>query len=160
MRSPTWASLSPARTPGLAAYHIGSQVATVAFVPASGLAQTAIAQVFVPDLSGTALDYTVLYLQILAYGYWALGAIYTVEAGFNGAGNTDVSMYSTLTQYWAVRIPVALVGASVLDLGVAAVFWGVTLSNVAAALWLAGYFRVSTDRGMLARAAEDATASD
>jgi len=189
---------------GLAAYHIGAQVATVAFVPASGVAQAAtsiigqnlgadqpsrarratwigvaiavvglsvfgviqwlvpapIAQVFVPDLSGTALEYTVLYLQILAYGYWALGAIYTVEAGFNGAGNTDVSMYSTLTQYWAVRIPVALVGAYVLDLGVAAVFWGVTLSNVAAALWLAGYFHLSADRGMLDRAADDAAASD
>ncbi|WP_123535875.1 MATE family efflux transporter [Halosimplex salinum] len=189
---------------GLAAYHIGSQVATVAFVPAQGVAQAAtsvvgqnlgaeqpvrarratwigvaiaavglsvfgviqwfvpapIAQVFVPDLSGQALEYTVLYLQILAYGYWALGVIYTVEAGFNGAGNTDVSMYSTLAQYWAVRLPVALVGAYVLDLGVAAVFWGVTLSNVAAALWLAGYFYLSTDRGMLDQAATEAAASD
>jgi putative MATE family efflux protein len=189
---------------GLAAYHIGSQVATVAFVPAQGVAQAAtsvvgqnlgaeqpsrarratwvgvgiaavglsvfgviqwfvpapIAQVFVPDLSGQALEYTVGYLQILAYGYWALGAIYTVEAGFNGAGNTDVSMYSTLAQYWGVRIPVALLGAYVLDLGVAAVFWGVTLSNVAAALWLAGYFYLSADRGMLSRAATDAAASD
>ncbi|WP_436927782.1 MATE family efflux transporter [Halosimplex amylolyticum] len=189
---------------GLAAYHIGSQVATVAFVPAQGVAQAAtsvvgqnlgaeqpsrarratwtgvaiaavgltvfgaiqwvfpasIAQVFVPDLSGQALEYTVLYLQILAYGYWALGAIYTVEAGFNGAGNTDVSMYSTLAQYWAVRLPVALVGAYVLDLGVAAVFWGVTLSNAAAALWLAAYFYRSADRGMLHRAADDAAASD
>jgi len=189
---------------GLAAYHIGSQVATIAFVPAQGVAQAAtsvvgqnlgaeqpsrarratwfgvgiaavglsvfgviqwfvpapIAQVFVPDLSGQALEYTVLYLQILAYGYWALGAIYTVEAGFNGAGNTDVSMYSTLAQYWAVRLPVALLGAYVFDLGVAAVFWGVTLSNVAAALWLAGYFYLSADRGMLSRAATDAAASD
>jgi len=186
----------------LAAYHIGSQVATVAFVPAQGLAQAAtsvvgqnlgaeqpsrarratwvgaaiaaigltvfgalqwvvpapIAHVFVPDLSGQALEYTVLYLQILAYGYWALGVIYTVEAGFNGAGNTDVSMYSTLAQYWAVRLPVAAVGAYVLDLGVAAVFWGVTLSNVAAALWLTGYFYRSTDDGMLARAADEAAA--
>ncbi|WP_415379787.1 MATE family efflux transporter [Halosimplex sp. TS25] len=189
---------------GLAAYHIGSQVATIAFVPATGVAQAAtsivgqnlgaeqpsrarratwigvaiavvglsvfgavqwlvpapIAQVFVPDLSGQALEYTVLYLQILAYGYWALGAIYTVEAGFNGAGNTDVSMYSTLAQYWAVRLPVALVGAYILDLGVAAVFWGVTLSNVAAALWLAAYFYRSADRGMLHQAADEAAASD
>ncbi|QPV64711.1 MATE family efflux transporter [Halosimplex litoreum] len=186
----------------LAAYHIGSQVATVAFVPAQGLAQAAtsvvgqnlgaerpararratwvgaaiaavgltvfgavqwvvpapIAHVFVPDLSGQALSYTVLYLQILAYGYWALGVVYTVEAGFNGAGNTDVSMYSTLAQYWAVRLPVALVGAYVLDLGVAAVFWGVTLSNVAAAVWLSGYFYRSADGGMLDRAADEAAA--
>ncbi|WP_459193299.1 MATE family efflux transporter [Halosimplex sp. J119] len=188
----------------LAAYHIGSQVATVAFVPATGVAQAStsvvgqnlgaeqpsrarratwigvaiaavglsvfaviqwffpapIAQVFVPDLSGQALEYSVLYLQILAYGYWALGVIYTVEAGFNGAGNTDVSMYSTLAQYWAVRLPIAVVGAYVLDLGVAAVFWGVTLSNIAAALWLAGYFYRSTDRGMLRQAADEAAPSD
>ncbi|MFB6139488.1 MAG: MATE family efflux transporter [Halosimplex sp.] len=198
-----WVASAVGGPAGLAAYHIGSQVATVAFVPAQGLAQAAtsvvgqnlgaeqpsrarratwvgiaiaavalalvgavqwlvpapIAHVFVPDLSGQALEYTVLYLQILAYGYWALGAIYTVEAGFNGAGNTDVSMYSTLVQYWAVRLPVALVGAYVLDLGVAAVFWGVTLSNVAAALWLAAYFYRSTDRGMLDRAADDAAAN-
>ena len=189
---------------GLAAYHIGSRVATVAFVPAQGIAGAAtsvvgqnlgaenpsrarratwvsaaiaavglsvfglvqwllpvpIARVFVPDLSGTALVYTVLYLQILAYGYWALGAIYTVESGFNGAGKTKVSMVSTLIQYWLVRLPVAVVGAYVLELGVAAVFWAVTLSNVAAACWLAGYFRYSTDRGMLERAAREAAGGE
>jgi putative MATE family efflux protein len=188
----------------LAAYHIGSQVATVAFVPATGIAQAAtsvvgqnlgaekpsrarratwigvtiaavglsvfgvvqwflpapIARVFVPDISGATLEYTVLYLQVLAYGYWALGAIYTVEAGFNGAGNTDISMYSTLAQYWAVRLPVALVGAYVLDLGAAAVFWGVTLSNVAAALWLAGHYHYSTLNGMNQRASRDAASNE
>jgi putative MATE family efflux protein len=182
---------------GLTAYHVGSQVATIAFVPAAGLGQAAtsvvgqnlgadqpdrasratwlvvavgalgltavalvqwflpgpIARVFVPDLSGTALSYTVAYLQILAYGYWALGVIYTIEAGFNGANRTRVSMVSTLLQYWAIRLPIAAVGAFLLDLGVEAVFWGVTLSNAAAALWLIGYFRYATDRGMLDRAA-------
>ena len=185
---------------GLAAYHIGSQVATVAFVPAAGLggaatsvvgqnlgaerpdrarratwlvvgaaalgltvvaagqwlAPATIAHVFVPDLSGQALAYTVAYLQILAYGYWALGVIYTIEAGFNGADRTRVSMVSTLLQYWVVRLPIAAGGALLLDLGVEAVFWGVTLSNVAAALWLLGYFRYATARGMLGRAAAEA----
>ncbi len=186
-----------AADPGLTAYHIGAQVATVAFVPAQGLGQAAtsvvgqnlgadnpsrarratwlavgvaaagltvfaavqwlvpatVARVFVPDLSGQALAYTVLYLQVLAYGYWALGVIYTVEAGFNGADRTGVSMVSTLLQYWGVRLPVAAAGALLFDLGVAAVFWGVTLSNVAAALWLLGYYRYATGRGMLERAA-------
>jgi putative MATE family efflux protein len=187
---------------GLAAYHIGAQVATIAFVPAQGLGQAStsvvgqnlgadkpgrarratwlgaavaavglsvfgvvqwlfpatVAQVFVPGLSGQALTYTVLYLQILAYGYWALGGIYTLEAGFNGASKTKVSMYSTLLQYWAVRLPVAAVGAFLLGLAqpVAAVFWGVTLSNVAAALWLAGYYWYSTSNGMNRRAADEA----
>jgi putative MATE family efflux protein len=189
---------------GLAAYHIGAQVATVAFVPAQGVASAAtsvvgqnlgadqasraeyatwvavaiaavglglfgvvqwfvpapLAQVFVPDLSGPALSHTVLYLQILALGYPALGVIYTVEAGFNGAGKTSVSMYSTLCQYWLVRLPVAAVGGFVLSVGVAAPFWAVTLSNVAAAVWLVAYFYRSADRGMLDRATESASAAD
>lgn len=183
---------------GLAAYHVGSRVATVAFVPAQGLAQAAtsvvgqnlgaerlerarwatwigvaiaavglgvfgvvqwlfpetIAHVFVPDMAGADLAYTVAYLQILAYGYWALGAIYTVEAGFNGAGETRVSMVSTLVQYWAVRVPVAVVGVYVLTFDVTVVFWAVTLSNVAAAGWLLAYFAYTSRRGLFERAAE------
>ncbi len=185
---------------GLAAYHIGSRVATIAFVPARGLGQAAtsvvgqnlgaekpsrarrvtwlgvvlaalgltafgmiqwlvpasIARVFVPDIAGLDLEYTVLYLQILAYGYWALGVIYTVEAGFNGAGNTTISMYSTLLQYWGVRLPIAFGGVYLLDVGIEAVFWGITLSNVAAALWLVGYFRYATRNDMLRRAVQEA----
>jgi putative MATE family efflux protein len=119
-----------------------------------------IARVFVPDLSGAALANTVLYLQILAVGYPALGAIYTVESGFNGAGNTDISMYSTLCQYWLVRLPVAAVGGFVLAAGVAAPFWAVTASNVAAAAWLVAYFYYSTERGMLDRATDAASTAD
>jgi putative MATE family efflux protein len=188
---------------GLAAYYIGAQVASVAFIPAQGLAQAstsvvgqnlgadrpdrarratwlgvaiaaglltvvavvqwlapaAIATLFVPDLSGEALDLAVLYLQVLAYGYWALGAIYTAEAGFNGASRTNVSMWATLLQYWAVRVPVAAVGALALDFGVAAAFWAVTLSNVAAAVGLMGYYYHSASNGMLRRAAEEAGAT-
>lgn len=182
---------------GLTAYHIGAQVAAVAFVPAQGIGQAAtslvgqnlgagnparagrgtwvavgiatvgllalaavqwvipawIAHLFVPALAGDALVYTVAYLQILAYGYWALGVVYTVEAGFNGADRTTVSMVSTLVQYWLVRLPIAVGGALVLGLGVEAVFWAVTVSNVAAALWLIAYYRYAIGRGMLRRAA-------
>jgi putative MATE family efflux protein len=122
-----------------------------------GLAQwlvpAALARVFVPSLSGEALGLTVFYLQVLAYGYPALGAVYALEAGFNGAGRTRVSMVSTLLQYWAVRLPVAVAGVALLGAGAPAVFWAVTLSNVAAALWLGGYFWHRADRGMLRRAA-------
>jgi Na+-driven multidrug efflux pump len=63
-----------------------------------------------------------------------------------------------MLQYWAVRVPVAVGGAFLLGLEepVVAVFWGVTLSNVAAALWLAGYYHYSTTNGMNRRAAEEA----
>lgn len=189
--------------PGLAAYYIGQQVASVAFVPAQGLAQAAtsvvgqnlgadapdrarratwlgvgiatsilavvgagqwalpelIATLFVPDLSGTALEYAVLYLQILAYGYPALGAIYTGQAGFDGASRTDVGMWATLLQYWTVRLPIAAVGGIALAFGVSAVFWAVTISNVATAVGLLAYYHHSTLNGMLRRAAEEVGAS-
>lgn len=119
-----------------------------------------LAALFVPGIAGEALVYTTAYLQILAYGYWALGAVWTVEAGFNGAGRTDVTMYSTLLQYWTVRVPVAAVGAFVLGYGTLGPFWAVTVSNVVAAVGLCAYFRYSTGAGMLDRAADDATAAD
>jgi putative MATE family efflux protein len=129
----------------------------VTFLLALGAIQwmlpTAIATAFAPALEGDALALTVDYLQILALGYWALGAIYTLESGFNGASKTDVSMYATLAQYWGVRLPIAALGVFVLDYGVLAAFWGVTISNIAAALGLAVYFWYSTDDGMLERAA-------
>jgi Na+-driven multidrug efflux pump len=66
-------------------------------------------------------------------------------------------MYSTLAQYWAVRLPVALGGVFVLDAGIAAVFWAVTFSNVVAAVWLAALFAYSSGEGMLDRAAGETT---
>lgn len=116
----------------------------------------AIALAFVPEISPRGLELSAAYLQILAVGYWALGVIYTVEAGFNGASRTRVSMVSTVLQYWLVRLPVAAVGAFVLGYGVYAVFWGVTLSNIAAALGLCAYFWYGSRHGMLDRAADEA----
>ncbi|MFC6726499.1 MATE family efflux transporter, partial [Halobium palmae] len=115
-----------------------------------------IALLFVPDISADGLELAVAYLQILAVGYWALGAIKTVEAGFNGASRTKVSMVATMLQYWAVRIPLAAGLAFAVDLGAVGVFWAVTLSNVVAALGLCAYFVYSTRTGMLERAAERA----
>jgi putative MATE family efflux protein len=192
--------------PGLTAYYLGWQIATLAFVPPQGLSGAAtsivgqnlgadkperarrvvwlgvaialvglsalgvvqwllpefFARLFVPGLSGDALAYSTEYLRVLAYGYPALGAIYTLEAGFNGASRTKVSMYSTLLQYWTVRLPIAAVGAFVLMAGMSAVFWAVTLSNIAAALGLGVYYWRSTSNGMLRKAAEEAgtTAAD
>lgn len=188
---------------GLAAYTVGSRVATIAFVPAAALGNAAtsvvgqnigaakpdratsatwlsvvggasliglfgvvqwlfpafLANLFVPELSALGLTLSIDYLRILAYGYWALGAIYTVEAGFNGASKTQISMLSTMGQYYLVRVPIALVGAFVLTYGVYSVFWAVTISNVVAAVVLCGYFYYSTENGMLTRAAENTAAS-
>ncbi len=116
-----------------------------------------IAEVFVPGASPAAAELTVDYLRILAYGYPAIGATYLVLAGFNGARRTRTSMVATLLQYWGVRVPVAALGAVTLGLGVLAAFWAVTLSNVLAAVGAAIYYRYASGRGMLERAADEAT---
>jgi putative MATE family efflux protein len=189
---------------GLAAYTVGARIASVAFIPASGLSQAAqsvvgqnigaerpararkttwigvgiaagalsvvgalqwlfpvgLTQLFVPDISTEALSLTVDYLQILAYGYWAIGATYVLRAGFNGARRTRTSMVASLLQYWGVRLPIAVGGIALFGMGVHAVFWAVTLSNVAVAVGLAAYYRYSTESGMLDRAVTRAVADD
>ncbi|WP_255192604.1 MATE family efflux transporter [Natronobeatus ordinarius] len=114
---------------------------------------------FVPDVTAAELELTVEYLRILAYGYWAIGATYLLQAGFNGASRTRTSFVATLLQYWVVRLPVAALLAYPLELGVVGVFWAVTLSNVAAAIGLGLYYWRETANGMNARAASEAAAS-
>ncbi|WP_336035488.1 MATE family efflux transporter [Halobacterium yunchengense] len=139
-----------------------SVAVAVAALSALGAAQWAfpslVAETFAPTLSGDALRLTVAYLQILAVGYWALGAIYTLESGFNGASRTRVSMFATLAQYWGVRLPIAALGVFAFNYTVLAAFWAVTISNVAAAVGLAVFFYYSADRGLLERAADAAGA--
>ena len=190
---------------GLAAYTVGARIASVAFIPASGLsgaAQSVVGQnlgadkpdrarratwvgvaiaaggltvvgaiqwfvpellvnVFVPDMTEDGIELSVRYLQILVFGYWAIGATYLFSAGFNGARRTKVSMVADLVKYWGVRLPIAAVGALWLDYGVLAVFWAVTISNVVGAVGVGFYYYYTTNNGMLKRAAEKArTAAD
>jgi len=189
---------------GLAAYTVGARVASVAFIPASGLSQATqsvvgqnigaerpararkttwvgvgiavgalsvvgalqwlipvvLTQLFVPDVSADALSLTVDYLQILAYGYWAIGATYVLRAGFNGARRTRTSMVASLLKYWGIRLPIAVAGIALFGLGVYAVFWAVTLSNIAVAVGLAAYYRYSAESGMLDRAVTRAVSDD
>lgn len=127
-----------------------------------GLAQLAIprtiATLFVPSLSPQATSLAVEYLTILAYGYPAIGAVYLFQAGFNGARRTQTSLVASLLQYWGMRLPIAVVVGVVLSGGASGVFWAVTISNIAAAVGLAGYYRYSTAGGMLDRAAQAAAA--
>jgi putative MATE family efflux protein len=116
----------------------------------------AVATLFVPDIGAEGLDLARSYLRILAYGYPAIGATYLILAGFNGAGQTRISFLVRMAQYWAVRLPVAALGAVYLDIGVLAVFWAVTLSNVAAAIGAGLYYRYRTQNGMLRQAVEAA----
>jgi len=135
-------------------------------VTAGGLAVVGVVQWFVPgsivtvlapDLGSEAAALSRTYLRVLAYGYPAIGAAYLLEAGFNGARRTRTSFVATLLQFWAVRLPLAAAGALLLGYGVVAVFWAVTLSNVAVAVGLALYYRHEVAGGMLDRAADAAS---
>jgi putative MATE family efflux protein len=128
--------------------------------------------IFVPDISERGLELSVRYLEVLAYGYWAIGATYMLLAGLNGARRTKTSFLVDLGKYWGVRFPIAVaalpagyavsvLGVSVapgLGLGMEAIFWAVTGSNIVAAVAVAAYFRYATTTGMLDRAAEVAAA--
>jgi Na+-driven multidrug efflux pump len=130
-----------------------------------------ITNVFVPDLTPEGFRLTVRYLEILTFGYWAIGATYLFLGGFNGARRTRTSLVVDLLKYWAVRLPIAAlalpVGFSVsllgltmapgFGMGVTAVFWAVTISNVVTAVGVGLYYWYTTRDGMLERAAERAT---
>ena len=134
-----------------------------------------VARLFVPSLAGDGLALTVQYLTILAYGYPAIGVVDALLAGFNGASRTRTSFVADLLKYWAVRLPVAalalpatasvsLLGVTVapgLDLGMPAVFWAVTGSNVVAAVGVGAYYAHAVRGGLFADAAEGVeTATD
>jgi putative MATE family efflux protein len=133
-----------------------------------------VARIFVPNLSGDGLALTVQYLTILAYGYPAIGAVDALLAGFNGASRTRTSFVADLLKYWAVRLPVAalalpatasvsLLGVTVapgLDLGMPAVFWAVTGSNVVAAVGVGAYYARAVRGGLFADVAASEEGDD
>ena len=156
---------------------VGVAIAVAALVAVGAgqwLVPRRLATLFVPGISAAALALTVEYLRVLAYGYWAIGATYLLLAGFNGARRTRTSLVVDLLKYWGVRLPIAVlalpVGYSVtafgvgvapgLGLGVEAVFWAVTGSNVVAALGVGAYFWYTARDGMFERAADRARPAD
>jgi putative MATE family efflux protein len=132
-----------------------------------------ITNVFVPDLTPEGFRLTVTYLEILAYSYWAIGGTYLFLGGFNGARRTRTSLVVDLLKYWAIRFPigvlalpatfaVSLFGVSLtpgIGLGVTAIFWAVTISNVVTVVGVGAYYWYTTNDGMLQRAAERASNS-
>lgn len=141
---------------------VGAAIAAVSLTLAGvvqWVAPELLVNVFVTDMTPTGFRLTVDYLKILVLGYWAIGAMYMFQAGFNGARRTKVSMVAGLLKYWAVRLPIAAVGALWLGYGVYAVFWAVTISNVVGAVGAGLYYYYRADNGMLKRAARQATTS-
>ncbi|WP_418286510.1 MATE family efflux transporter [Halorubrum sp. DTA46] len=156
---------------------VGTEMVVVGFL-ALGVVQFLFAgqivDLLAPDLTATGRELSVLYLQILAASYWALGGTYTILAGFNGASRTRTSFVADLIKYWGIRFPIAVAavpatatfgaaGTAVapgLGWGVEAVFWAVAVSNVVGFLGLGAYFWYTTRQGMFANAAERASGGD
>jgi putative MATE family efflux protein len=125
---------------------------------------------FVPGFEGAGFELTIEYLRILAYSYWAMGVSAVLLAAFNGASRTRISFLVDLLKYWGMRIPLAvaampaaaavIVGVRIggLDLGMAAIFWAVTGSNVVTALGVGVYY-LSCHERMFSTAAEEASGS-
>ena len=144
----------PARANRATWLGVGVAVVALAAVGAGQLlVPDSLVRLFVPDAGGETLSLAVVYLQILAYGYWAIGAAYLFQAGFNAASRTRASLAVSLFQYWGVRVPVAAVGAYLLGLDAVGVFWAVTVSNVVAALVAGGYYYYRSDHGLHRQAA-------
>lgn len=152
---------------------VGALIATVA-LSALGVIQWVFAglivDILVPDLTPEGRSLSVRFLEILAISYWAMGATFLLLAAFNGARRTRTSFVVDLLKYWGVRLPIAIVAipATVtvgafgmqlspgLDLGVTAIFWAVTISNIVAFVGAGAYFVITTRRGMFSRAVETA----
>ena len=128
-------------------------------------------ELFVPTLTETGKDLTVDYLRILAYSYWAMGVAAVVLAAFNGASRTTTTFVVDFLKYWGVRIPAAVaalppaayvvfgVPVGGIDLGVHAVFWAVTVSNILAAVG-AGLYYLWCHEPMFDTASREASAAD
>ena len=131
----------------------------------------AIVDILVPELTETGRELSILFLKILALSYWALGGTYLLLAGFNGVRRTRTSFVIDLIKYWTIRFPIAVVAIPTtttvsvlgialspgLGLGVEAIFWAVTISNIIAVIGAASYFAYTTRRGMFVRAAARST---
>ena len=129
-----------------------------------------VATLFVPGFAGEGLDLTVDYLRILAYSYWAMGVSAVLLAAFNGASRTRISFLVDLLKYWGMRIPLAaaampaaatvVYGVAVggLDLGVHAIFWAVTGSNIVTVVGVGAFYLLRYER-MFSDAAEEAAAT-
>jgi multidrug resistance protein, MATE family len=68
------------------------------------------------------------------------GAQAVASGALRGAGSTRWAFAANMVAYWAVALPVGLVGAFVLKAGPAGLWWGLTAGLCVSALALSGRF--------------------
>jgi putative MATE family efflux protein len=118
-------------------------------------------RVLVPDIGPRAYELATSYLEILAYGFPAMGVLALLRAGLNGARKTKTTMVAGLIQKWGVQVPIAVVGGLLLGGGILFVFWARVIGIVTVVVGLGAYYVSATRSGLLDRAAEQVeSASD
>lgn len=108
-----------------------------------------------PEIGDAAFELSVAFLRILAVSYPAVGVIYVLRGGFNGARRSKVSFYSSVVQYWLVQLPFAVAGGVLLAESVVAVFWAVAVAGIVTAVALVFYYHRVTRSGMFETASAE-----
>ncbi|MBL4657260.1 MAG: MATE family efflux transporter [Flavobacteriales bacterium] len=77
----------------------------------------------------TIVEYAVLCLQIICFGYMAFAYGMVIGQAFNGAGDTRTPSVVNFVAFWLVQIPLAYSLAITLDYGPAGVFVAIAISQ-------------------------------
>lgn len=107
------------------------------------------ARLLAASLDSQVFRLTVEALRISAYGYPAVGALYTFQAGFNGAGRSQVSFVSSIIRYWMIRLPIVFLMGLYLGGSILIVFWAIVISDGLTGIFLGIYYKYQTRLGML-----------
>ena len=111
------------------------------------MAMTALCYFAAPPIVGlftrdpVALELGISYLRIISACMILMGPFHIIDAVFKGSGFTVPSMVSALVANWIIKLPLAYVLAMPLNLGIAGIWWSVSISVLAELLILLPWYR-------------------
>ena len=117
----------------------GAMLALFAFGAVAFAFPGTLMRVFIADAAVVAEG--VLFLRIVAFSWAFFGGLMVLQGAFRGAGNTREAMALSFLSRWAFRIPVMAVLAFPLGWGPSGLWWGYTVTAVAAFFVGAAWFR-------------------
>ncbi|MFC6824263.1 MATE family efflux transporter [Halopelagius fulvigenes] len=100
------------------------------------------------------------YLRIIGPTFLFLGVFNVVNGGFRGSGSTRTAMAFSLVSLWVLRLPVSYVLVEFLSMGPTGVWYGIAVSNVAAAVLAAAWFTRGTWKSSVVERGAHAPADD
>ena len=97
-------------------------------------------RIFIADVSVIAEG--VEFLRIVAFSWAFFGGLQVLQGAFRGAGNTKEAMGLSLLSRWLFRLPVMWLLAYPLGWGAVGLWWGYSLTNLAAFVVGAAWFNL------------------